>query len=350
MLLVVIPTYNRSAKLERVIDFYARENPKFKIVILDASDDLVHQVINKKTAENHSEFVERIETPEQKNLVERLVTFLERIDDEIVAIGNDEDIFFPEFLDAAFSQLQEHSDYVVATGRYITSARPIFGIRRISYWTDSFLGLDVDDNDSATRVINYQRLNAGGVPPLHWSVHRKSAFIEGSRLGLRLKYSGAVELMNQITSCVLGKIWISEQPMLLRDESRLNYVPEANRDEGKLYIGANDLNEVVKIASEIWGDDVVCAVKAVTSWYRPQKNGESYQSRIHGRSYCRFNVTLEAREKRTLRWLQSAIKWSCTFGILLSQVFAYAYFSRYMFLKGRGRIFMKVTKTIPVNK
>jgi len=350
MLVVVIPTYNRSAKLERVIDYYARESPKFNVVILDASDELVHQEINKKTAENNSDFVKIIETPEQKNLVERLVTFLEKIDDEIVAIGNDEDIFFPEFLDAAFAHLQENSDYVVAAGRYITSARPIFGLRRISYWTDSFLGMDVDNNDSATRVINFQRLNTGGVPPLYWSVHRRSAFIEGSRLGLRLKFSGAVELMNQITSCVLGKIWISDQPMLLRDESRLNYVPEANRDEGELYIGINDLNEVVNIASEIWESDVVCAVKAVTSWYRPHKNGESYQSRIHGRSYCRFNVTSEAQNKRTLRYLHSAIKWSCTLGTLLSQFFAYLYFVRYMFIKGRGSTFIKVTKTIPVNK
>lgn len=349
-MLLIIPTYNRSAKLARVIDAYARENPKFKVVILDASDDSSHQMANQKTSENHADFVQYIETSNQRNLIERITTYLGKIDDEIIAMGNDEDIFIPEFLDAAFTLLNERPDYVVATGRYVTSARPLLGMRRITYWTDTFLGMDIDDDDPAVRVVNFQRLNSGGVPPLYWSVHRKSSFMQSSRLALRLSYSGASELMNQVTSCVLGKIWISDQPMLLRDESRMQYVPEHDRDEGELYIGEDDLNEIINIAGEIWGQDVVSAVKAVTSWYRPHENGESYQSRNHSRFYCRFQVTNEAKESRTLRWLQGAIKWSCTLGVLLSQVFSYLYFYRYMSLKNRGRIFVQTSKTIPVNK
>ncbi len=348
MIVLVIPTFNRSAKLARVIEAYAH-NRELKVVVLDASNESSHQAANKRLAKEHFGFVEYIVSTEM-NLIKRLLVFLESIDNELITIANDEDIFFPEFLFSAYQFLQENKDYVVASGRYITSARPLLGLRRISYWTDSFLGMDINDNEPSVRIINFQRLNSGGVPPIYWGVHRRSVFIESNKLSLRLQYSGAAELMNQITSCVRGKICIFEQPMLLRDETRQNYIPDANRDEGKLYIGEQDLDEVIEIASDQWGSEIVVAVKAVTSWYRPHANGESYQTRGHDRTYCRLKFLPDAQKDRWLRWTQKIINWSCISGHLISQYFAFVYYYRYMKIKGKGKLFLKATETISVNK
>jgi glycosyltransferase domain-containing protein len=347
MNLIVIPTYNRSAKLRRVLDWYRAEKLSARIVVLDASSEPMHREANQRTVDSCAAFASRIETSEEK-LVARLVAFLEGIDDELVAIGNDEDAYFPEFLEEAFAYLRRNPDYVVATGRYITSARPLFGLRRITYWTDTFLGLDVDEPDPGVRVVNFQRLNTGGVPPLYWSVRRRSAFLTSCRLGLQLEYGSAQELIDQIASCVQGKIRISDAPMLLRDESRLNYKAYSNRDTGRLYIGAGDLDRIEAIAAETWGGEVALAVRAVTSWYRAKASGESYQLRASTRSYCRFNDLASAPP--SFAWLRGAIRWSCTSGVLLSQIFAYFGFLRYMQLSGRGARFRKMTRTIAVQE
>jgi glycosyltransferase domain-containing protein len=349
MNLVVIPTFNRSYKLRRVLEFYASYTPDFSVVVLDGSDDPAHQSVNAVTAQRFSSFVRRLALPEERNVVHRLLRFLETTEEEVIAIGNDEDAFFPEFLQMAFNHLRANPDYATATGRYVTAARPLLGIRRISFWTDTFLGMDVDQDEAALRVLQFQRFNSAGVPPMFWSVRRKEVFVRSMRLGARLDYAGAQELMDQINTCVMGKVLISDMPMLLRDETRFKYVPERNRDEGKLYIGGADLARINAIAQEDWGSDIAVAVRAVTAWFLPNGSGESCETRLNGRVYCRFDAAA-GDASRTLRWLQACIKWSCVTGNLLSQAFAYLYFLRYMSLRRKGRLFVRMTRTIPVNK
>ena len=350
MNLLVIPTYNRSAKLQRVLDWYRSEGLKARVVILDASSEPVHQEGNRKAVASCGGFAQHIPTPGQDDVAQRIYNFLESVDDDVFAVGNDEDAYFPEFLGQAFELLRSDPSYVLAAGRYVTSARPLLGMRRITYWTDRFLSLDVDEAEPALRVINFQRLNGGGVPPLYWSVRRKSAFLESCRLAHGLRTGSAHELIDQINSCVLGKISISAYPMLLRDESRVKYQPGANRDDGRLYIGADDLERIEQLAAVKWERDVGVAVRAVTSWYRAKSCEESYQSRLNDTSYCGFSPPPDAQRRPMLRWLQGAIRGSCVAGILLSQVFAYAYFLVYMSKSGRGRRFLKMTRTLDVNK
>jgi glycosyltransferase domain-containing protein len=350
MNLLVIPTFNRSFKLARVLDFYASYERDFKIVVLDGSDDAHHQAVNQSAVDRHRAFAERISLPQERNVIERLLKFMESIDEDVLAIGNDEDVFFPQFLKLAFAHLRANPDYAAATGKYVTTARPLFGFRRISFWSDTFVGIDIDQDDPALRMICFQRFNSAGVPPIFWSVRRKDVFAASLRHGMRLQYAGAQELIDQINTCVMGKLLISDQPMLLRDESRLKYVPEKNRDEGKHYIGGADLAQINAIAAECWNSEVGTAVKAVTGWFAPNASGESCESRLNARVYCRFNPVSSARGDRILGGLQRCIKWSCIIGNLLSQVFAYAYFLRYMGLQRKGRLFMRMTKAVAVNK
>jgi hypothetical protein len=55
-------------------------------------------------------------------------------------------------------------------------------------------------------------------------------------------------------------------------------------------------------------------------------------------------------DSRTLAGLHRMIKFSCTAGVLFSQVLAYLYFLKYMSQNGRGSSFLRMTKALPVNK
>lgn len=350
MNLVIIPTFNRSYKLARVLEFYASHSPSFRVVVLDGSDDPRHQRANAQSAGCHSAFVQRLAMPEERNVVHRLLKFIDHTDEQVIALGNDEDAFFPQFLDMAFAHLRAHPEYATATGRYVTSARPLLGLRRISFWTDTFLGMHLDQDDPALRVVHFQRCNSAGVPPLFWSVRRKDVFVRSMQLGAQLQYASAQELIDQINTCVMGKVLISDMPMLLRDESRFKYVPERNRDEGKLYIGRADLAAINRIAAESWNRDVGVAVRAVTDWFAPQRDGESFETRLNARVYCRFSVPQLQEGSRLLALLRRCIWWSCVAGNLVAQFFAYAYYLRYMTKQRKGRLFLRMTRTIAVNK
>src|SRR4051812_38782090 len=120
MNVVVIPTYHRSFKLGRVLDFYASHSPRFQVVLLDASTDPRHQAANQGAADRHASFVRRLSVPEEKDVVRRLLKFLEKFEEPLFAMGNDEDAFFPDFLDAAFERLRISPEYVAVTGRFVT--------------------------------------------------------------------------------------------------------------------------------------------------------------------------------------------------------------------------------------
>lgn len=350
MTTVVIPTYNRSFKLRRVLDFYASYDQPPRVVVLDGSDDPGHKATNEQQALRHSAFVERRYMPEQQDLVSRLLTYLDTIDDSIVAIGNDEDAFFPDFLEMAFDFLGSNPDYVAACGQYVTFGRSVFGLRRIMFWTDTFVGMSLDANSASQRVVNFQRMNSGGVPPLFWSIRRKSAFIESMRLGSRLKYASGQEFMDQIYHCASGKILLSEQPMLLRDESRQGYVPEATRDTGRHYMFEGDLDEIERVAAELWADDVVVVVHALTSWYRPNEHDESLQSRLQSRSYSRFHANSLEASDRPLRFLGRLLRQIAKVGAAGSQMLAYFYYLRYMRMQGKGEEFKRLARTVATNQ
>jgi glycosyltransferase domain-containing protein len=349
MLRIVIPTFNRSAKLERVLEWYRAEKLAAAIVILDASDDPAHQQANRRVVEDYGPAATRIDALGQEDILERLHTYLVGIEDDVIVLGNDEDAFLPEFLTAAASFLHANPDYSLVTGRYLTSARGLGPLRRISYWTDTFLGMDVDDADPAQRIVNFQRMNSGGVPPLFWSVRRREVFVRSCALARELKYASAHELIDQINSCFVGKVAVRAEPMLLRDESKVAYKKFRNRDEGRLYIGAQDLDAIDAQAHRDLDGSSALAVRIVTSWFRLRGADDSYHSRLFSRSYCRFEP-LADQDTRGLRWVAAFIRRTSSAGVLLSQLFAYCYYRIVMTRAGRGARFRRMTRNFAVNR
>ena len=345
--LLILPTFNRSGKLARVLDSYAYLGFTGKIVILDGSNQQDHLSQNLATITRHNDFVDYVPCQGQDDLGLRIRDYLLTIDNDVVAIGNDEDIFFPSFLEDAFQFMLSNPSYSAYVGGYLTVCRPIVGLKRISYWTDTFRGISIEHEDPEVRIVNFQRMNSHGNTPIYWSVRRREVLIKSLGFARHLKYTSSGEFMDQITCCALGKIKQTPSIMLIRDESKIDYQGYNNRDAGEQYIDDNDLVLVSKFATENWGVKVGLASKIVTSWYTIGGEGITCQQKVHSANYCRFTNS-EMKPTFISRLLKYMLGLSSKGGIITSEVIAYAYY-RLILPKRLSRTIGLISKKTSVN-
>ena len=126
---LIIPTYNRSAKLHRTLEYYTslRSTIKCEIVVLDGSTD-DHAVWNKLHTEQASS-ISYIKFDSSVSFLDRVLSFLESCPaDELITFGNDEDVFLPSYISASQEFLTQNPSYSAYIGRFITLARPIAGL------------------------------------------------------------------------------------------------------------------------------------------------------------------------------------------------------------------------------
>jgi glycosyltransferase domain-containing protein len=323
--LLVLPTFNRSGKLARTLDSYAYLEFSGKIVILDGSNQQTHISANFAAAARHHDLVDYVSCQGQDDLALRIRDYLLTIDNDVVAIGNDEDIFLPSFLEDAFEFMLGNPSYSAYVGGYLTVCRSIIGLKRISYWTDTFRGISIEHEDPEVRIVNFQRMNGHGVSPIYWSVRRREVLIKSLGFAEQLKYSSSSEFMDQITCCALGKIKQTKSIMLMRDESKIEYEGYHNRDAGKQYIDDNDLVLISKFATENWGAKVGLASKIVTSWYTIGGEGYTGNNKVHSANYCRFTGP-ELKHTIISRFLKYLLVISSKSGVIFSQFIAYYYY------------------------
>jgi len=343
--LLILPTFNRSGKLARTLDSYAYLGLLEKIVILDGSNQQSHIAANLATAARHHDLVDYVSCQGQDDLALRIRDYLLTIDNDVVAIGNDEDILLPSFLEDAFEFMLVNPSYSAYVGGYLTVCRSIIGLKRVSYWTDTFRGISIEHEDPEVRIVNFQRMNGHGISPIYWSVRRREVLIKSLGFAEHLKYSSSSEFMDQITCCALGKIKQTKSFMLIRDESKIEYEGYHNRDAGEQYIDDNDLDLISKFATENWGDKVGLASKIVTSWYTVGAEGHTNNRKAHGSNYCRF-MKLEEGNTRTSRFLKYLVFLLSKGGIIASQFIAYYYYRLTLprkFSKTLGRLSKKST-------
>lgn len=345
--LLILPTFNRSGKLARTLDSYAYLGFSGKIIILDGSNQKIHISGNFAAAARHQDFVEHISCQGQDDLALRIRDYLLTIDNDVVAIGNDEDVFLPSFLEDAFQFMFGNPSYSAYVGGYLTVCRSIIGLKRISYWTDTFRGTSIEDEDPEVRVVNFQRMNGHGISPIYWSVRRREVLIKSLGFAEHLKYSSSSEFMDQITCCALGKIKQTKSLMLIRDESKVEYKGYDNRDAGEQYIDDSDLALVSKFAAENWGPKIGLASKIVSSWYTIGGEGFTSQQKVDNASYCRFSNS-EMTPNIISRFLRRMIDVSSKGGIITSQVITYAYY-RLTLPRELSRIVGLVSKKTSVN-
>ena len=233
--MIVIPTFNRSAKLERTLRFYKQTGVLngINICVLDGSDQS-HMLKNRSLCEELS--VEYV-SESGSTLLDRLWGFINNLpDDEIIALGNDEDCFHPDYLKHANVFLKNNPEYVTFIGKYITFEKPLFKfLKRVSYRRNVITNFDINSDDPSCRISTLDKILIAGCSPVYFSMRRAGNFKKSILAQKSSIYETSQEVVDQITLAIGGKIYFSEDVMLLRDETKIDYQYYWNRHDEETY-------------------------------------------------------------------------------------------------------------------
>jgi glycosyltransferase domain-containing protein len=254
---IVIPTYNRSAKLARTLKCYSQFGNGFQpqITILDGSDD-EHRAANQQICGQYKN-VKHIARPNTL-LLPRMTWYLEQIQDQgNVCLGTDEDVFLPDYLENANRFLNENPDYAAYLGKYITFGKPLGPLRRMVHVRNVVNAYDINHEDYDHRIALLSYATSVGTTTVYWGVRRAKQMYFSMKQRGPLHFQTSQEIVDQILLAFMGKIKFTNEPMLLRDETRFEYVYEADREDTFNYFPQSEKEVVSQILRSAGGEKLL---------------------------------------------------------------------------------------------
>ena len=247
---IIIPTYNRSAKLNRTLRCY-KSSKDFNIndfIVIDGSN-AEHSDKNKESCMRYGFEYKKYDP--KYDLVQRLLVYLKtNNDDNLVFLGSDEDVFLPGFVKKSKDFMDNNKDYSTFIGRYITFCPSFLFLNRISHFRDYIVNANINNDDACQRVIKLLTLILVGCSPVFFSIRRKEQLIESLENQLLVNLESTEELIDQTTLALSGKIMFDSEPMLLRDETNYGYKYYDKRHDIHSYITLEDINNYKKILKQ----------------------------------------------------------------------------------------------------
>lgn len=265
---IIIPTYNRSAKLDRTLRSYHSFGSGFvpDIVVLDGSDEEAHLRQNQKVCSYYPN-LQYISMP-GTGFVPRILPYLEKIEGNTpVCLATDEDVFTPEYIRVATELLNTTPEYSMLLGRYFTFLRPIGPFHRISHHRSVVNNLDINQNEMKSRMGLLSTALTLGCSPVYWGVRRVDQLIASLKLQDKLKFYTSQELVDQILLAHQGMIRITDMPMLLRDETNIGYIIEEIRQDAINHIPSDEIDLLSRILVEEGGVELLEASSVLIDRY-----------------------------------------------------------------------------------
>ena len=274
---LIIPTYNRSAKLHRTLEYYSsvRRSINCEIVVLDGSTD-EHAIWNEKNTEL-SDGISYLKFDSDLPFLDRVLKFLESCpEDELIILGNDEDVFLPSYINDSEVFLRANPDYSSYIGRFITLCRPILGLNRISHFRDYITVNDISMTEPSRRLTTLMTMILVGCSPVFFSIRRNNQLIQGIKCQLQVGLESTQELVDQASLALSGKIKFVDKVMLLRDETNLGYRFYDTRHDPENYITDKDLSRFIEVVlSQYKSEGLSYSLDLIADWYHPIKDGTS---------------------------------------------------------------------------
>lgn len=289
---ILIPTYNRPSKLYKTLKTYSNLKIKSKLIILDGSDEL-NLVINKKNISTFSSKLNIEYKYDSSDLINRLLNQFNLMDkDDIVCLGNDEDVFMPDYIDNSYNFLKNNPDYSIYVGRYLTYQKTILGFSRISYWRHTFTDIDIDQESPNRRLMLFQRVIICGASPIFWGTRKVKNFIEPLLIQQNIVIENAQELADQIYCSFVGKIRFHPEIMMWRDESSLKLDETKNRTDDDNFINIESKEEFINAFNgfSLLNNNEI--IDSFLDWYFKKLNfsiNNSFNFINHKKSYSRLS-------------------------------------------------------------
>ncbi len=242
---IIIPTYNRSAKLERILKTYSYWDVKPILHILDGSDGN-HLLANKKVCSFYENVIYK-NYSQGFDLIDRILDWLRNPSNpDIFFLGNDEDLFIQNYTNFALDFLLKNPSFSTVIGSYITVLKPLYGfIPQISLKKNVPFPFELK-GDFLEKISTFVYLNnSTKLPPLFYGIRRREQLLEAfiKLKEFNFKYTTS-ELADQIYLLKNGDIRFESLTMYIRDETRINYLRYEEREDKEYYMPSKEIKKL----------------------------------------------------------------------------------------------------------
>jgi glycosyltransferase domain-containing protein len=270
MITIIIPTYNRSAKLERTLAYYNVLLNKIegKVIILDGSES-DHLILNKKNCDKYNFVIHQDNSQDLPNtLVDRIFRYLLKTDqDSIIFLGNDEDVFIEDYLINATNFMNDNLEYSTYIGRYVTLGKPFLCFNRFTHPRSVITNFDINQNSPSRRIGLLSKVILSGCSPLYYGCRRVSQLKKSLEIQASLDVWSSYEIVDQIIVSYQGKIKFSPELMLFRDESKIAYIQVDNRQDNENYFNEAEYDKIINCLKQYGGQELLNSAESFLDSY-----------------------------------------------------------------------------------
>ncbi len=172
-LTLLVPTYNRYPKLQRLLTYTASVGMTAPIWILDSSSEPLRngrlEQLLPTNGISHRRY-DPVTSP-----MEKLADGLDRVSTPYVVVWNDDDFLVPRVVEAGVRFLERHPDYSIAHGRSAIFRPSLQGGREMVEWIAPYAGRSIMEATASERLVDhFKRYDA----VLNYSVHRTALLRE----------------------------------------------------------------------------------------------------------------------------------------------------------------------------
>lgn len=178
LITIIIPTYNRSHYLARILQYYKEQNTNIPILVADSSsktESRANLAVVDSVSKNLKVELKYFETNESwlasSAFYGKVISALMYCESKFVVLCADDDFIVPDAIRKCTQFLEENPDYSIAHGR---SARVFYLEKQRNFDSDllsvTFGQRTIENNDPCLRLQDH--LN--GYAPTFYSVHRRA--------------------------------------------------------------------------------------------------------------------------------------------------------------------------------
>ena len=155
---LLIPTFNRPAMLNALLEYFTNKKVRFPIFILDSSAN-ENKVENRLVAKRHDLVVRHMEFDEDARFDFKIASALREIDSDYVSLCADDDVVFVDAIEACVGELDCDTELAACHGVYLNLTVSQADVDlRIEYASPS---IDVDGviDRACQLLMRYEALN-----------------------------------------------------------------------------------------------------------------------------------------------------------------------------------------------
>ena len=213
---LIIPTYNRSKYLQRILTYYNKKNVKYEIVIPDSSLE-IFKTINRKIIKsfkgltiNHLDYFSS-----EINYYHKIAQTFDFISKEYSVLCADDDFIIPDALDRSITFLENHPDFTAVGGYYINFLTKLNKNERANFYWKRYLTsfphikdqMNLNSSDPKVRLTTHFAFFVPTLYYVHQSDIHKMIFRESLPYTQDLGFAASFgELLQDMLTAIHGKI------------------------------------------------------------------------------------------------------------------------------------------------